>query len=337
MINYLGASPQKFLPALNSLAKNIQKIDPATGKITEQFKKAHDALKQWSNITFDKLTKRIQNMRKAVEGGFIDKSALEREYKNALNQITLQVKTELEPTRSSYRTQSDFDSILASEVSSRMFELGGDVFADKFKQEFQGQTGAAIGHALAAYLKNELSGNNAPVFKVNGVEQRTQQIDTRNNEIFDLQQIAQTFDNMATRIENIHVQAPASPASVVGRDYTSSIVQVINEIKTLNNSILAVENAVKALNIPQNVDNTSENNNIDLAPVISLIQTFMQTSSNNSSQIVNAVNNLNNATTNNYNIDIDVEGVDTQQKSKADSLARSLVGAIRTGLGNGGV
>ncbi len=334
MINYLGASPQKFLPALNSLAKNIQKIDPVTGKITEDFKKAHDALKQWSNITFDKLTKRIQNMRKAVEGGFLDKSALEREYKNALSQITLQVKTELEPTRDLYKTQSNYDSVFASEVYSRMFELGGDVFADKMKQDFQGQTGAAMGHALAVYLKKELNGDNAPIFKVNGIKQETQQINDRNNEIFNLQQVAQTFDNIATRIENINIQAPAAP---VARDYTSSIAQVVNEIKILNNSMLAVENAVKALNITQNVDNTSENNNVDLAPVISLIQNLVQVNTNNSSQIVNAVNNLNNATTNNYNIDIHQEGFNIQKKSDADSLARSTAGAIRTGLGNGGV
>ena len=88
-VKYLGASPEKFMPALNSLFKGIQKIDPLTGKVTEKFKKAYDALKQWANVTFDRLGQRIQKIRQAVEGGFIDRSALEKEAKNALQQSSL--------------------------------------------------------------------------------------------------------------------------------------------------------------------------------------------------------------------------------------------------------
>ena len=61
------------------MAKGIQKIDPLTGKVTEQFKKAHAALKEWANVTFDKVAQRIQKLRKAVEGGLLKKESLEAE------------------------------------------------------------------------------------------------------------------------------------------------------------------------------------------------------------------------------------------------------------------
>ena len=48
-VEYLNVSPSKFMPALNSLYKNIQKVDPLTGKLTEQFKKMGAASKRRSD------------------------------------------------------------------------------------------------------------------------------------------------------------------------------------------------------------------------------------------------------------------------------------------------
>ena len=107
-VTYLGASPSKFTHALNSLMKNIQKIDPLTGRVTEAFKKGHDALKEWANVTFDKLSQRIQRLKKAVEGGFLNRKALEDEFQNLSKELKLQIVTELEPTRGQYRDKSAF-------------------------------------------------------------------------------------------------------------------------------------------------------------------------------------------------------------------------------------
>lgn len=137
-VKYLGASPDKFLPALNSLANGIQKIDPLTGKVTEQFKKAHDALQNWSNVTFDQLTKRIQKLRKAVEAGFLSPKALADEFENVSKQVKLQIATEFAPMREQFNSLDTFHSVVASEYMSRMQDIGGDVFKSLVGKEFQG-------------------------------------------------------------------------------------------------------------------------------------------------------------------------------------------------------
>ena len=176
-ISYLGASPDKFMPALNSLTASIQKIDPLTGKVTEQFKKAHDALKQWANVTFDQLAQRIQRLRKAVEGGFIDQSALEKEFKRASQQVKLKIATELEPSRGQFNSREAFNSVVASEYVSRMGELGGDAFMDLVQREFQGlydKSGSAIGAAIMHEVNKGLASGNASI-KINGVEMLNQE------------------------------------------------------------------------------------------------------------------------------------------------------------------
>ncbi|MBQ6920222.1 MAG: phage tail tape measure protein, partial [Synergistaceae bacterium] len=167
-VKYLGASPEKFTPALNSLTKGIQKIDPLTGKVTEQFKKAYDALKQWSSVTFDQLAQRIQRIRRAVEGGFIDQSALQAEFERVSKQVKLQVSAELAPTRESYKSQDAFNSVVASEYVARMGELGGEAFMNLLQREFSGlydKSGAAIGAAIMKQVDNGL--NSDVVMKIN--------------------------------------------------------------------------------------------------------------------------------------------------------------------------
>ena len=174
-VEYLNVSPSKFMPALNSLYKNIQKVDPLTGKLTEQFKKAHDALKQWSNVAFDQLSQRIQRLRQAVEGGFIDKSAIEREAKDALQQIKMQVVMDLEPLKNSFKSQSAYYSAVASDVYSKAFEMGGDIFADALRSELQGysaQSGEAMGRAFVKQAEKGLS-NVSSTLKINGIDMQT--------------------------------------------------------------------------------------------------------------------------------------------------------------------
>ena len=143
-VEYLNVAPEKFTPAFEKMAKGIQKIDPLTGKVTEQFKKAYSALKEWANVTFDKVAQRIQRLRKAVEGGFIDKKALEEEYRKISSQVKAQIIMELEPEKKNY-SQSQYRSILASEYQSRMSEMGGESFTEMMKKEFGQISGEAMG------------------------------------------------------------------------------------------------------------------------------------------------------------------------------------------------
>ena len=150
-VTYLGASPSKFMPALNSLVKNIQKIDPLTGRVTEAFKKGHEALKEWANVTFDRLSQRIQRLKKAVEGGFLNKRALEDEFQNLSKELKLQVVAELEPTKGQYRDQRAYEGVVASEYISRLAEIGGDAMVKKAREEFSRSfqwTGESIGKAI---------------------------------------------------------------------------------------------------------------------------------------------------------------------------------------------
>ena len=143
-VEYLGVAPEKFTPAIEKIAKGIQKIDPLTGKVTEQFKKAHAALKEWANVTFDKVAQRIQKLRKAVEGGFLKKESLEAEYKKVSGQVKAQIIMELDPLKKSL-SESQYHAVLASEYQSRMTDLGGESFTEMMRKEFGKISGEAMG------------------------------------------------------------------------------------------------------------------------------------------------------------------------------------------------
>lgn len=155
-VEYLGASPAQFTPALNKLTAGIQKIDPLTGKVTEAFKKAYNALKEWGKTNLDNLTQRIQKIKKAMEGGFLNKKALEAEYKNVSEQLKIQIKTELEPTKGQYSNEKDFYGVAASEYMSRLSEMGGDTFVAKAREEFS-KAGIKSGEAIGKAIMDEVT------------------------------------------------------------------------------------------------------------------------------------------------------------------------------------
>lgn len=216
-INYLGASPDKFMPALNSMMNGIQRIDPLTGKVTEQFKKAHDALKQWSNVTFDQLASRIQRLRRAVEGGFVDQSALEAEFRRVLPKLRLQVVNDLQPQHEQYRNDFDYQSVVASEFIARISDMFGEVGINLARDIFSGQTGADMGRSILAEVERGM-GNYSDTFTIDGVDQFTQGLGS----IASLpQNIADAVSPYVMRLEQLNpIQGGATQAS------TASPVQV---------------------------------------------------------------------------------------------------------------
>lgn len=228
-ISYLGASPEHFAPALQKLTNGIQKIDPITGKVTEQFKKAYQALKEWSNITFDQLSQRIQRLRKAVESGFIDQSALEREFKDVSEQLKVKVVTELEQDRGMFKSQSAFESVVASEFISRLGEIGGETFINMARKQFEGQSGTAIGRTIINQAQHPIN-YNTPEQKSGG--------------LISIQGISQTLNPMEKFPQGIFQKQDYL-------NYSGTLSQIINEIKGIRGAISAVENAVKSY-IPDN-------------------------------------------------------------------------------------
>ena len=268
-VKYLGASPEKFSPALNSLTKGIQKIDPLTGKVTEQFKKAYDALKQWSTLTFDQLSQRIQRLRKAVEGGFIDQSALESEFERVSKQVKLQVATELAPTRESYKSQDAFNSVVSSEYVSRMGELGGEAFMKMVQREFSGlydQSGAAIGAAIMRQVDNGLNSN--VVMKINGVDMLKQ--NSQSQPALDFSALSKTLTDsvnpLISKIEQVSIPQAAS-----GNDISSHFPEVVAAMNKLqagldnnssvigraNDAVLALVNSIGNINTQSNSNTVS--------------------------------------------------------------------------------
>lgn len=353
-INYLNMSPEKFTPVLNTMAKGIQKIDSTTGKVTEQFKKAYDTLKQWSNITFSQLTQRIQRLKKAVEGGFIDKSALEDEFKRVSKQVKLQVVTELEPTKNMYSSRGAYESVLASEYISKLTELGGETFADMARKEFSNlfeQSGTSMGRYIADEVQKILRNEN----KEQNLNFNVQDIS---------QAITNSFSPFVAKLEQINTQQPYQNETI--KDYSSAINQIVTAIREVTEAVKSqkinveysnnnnnnfsqnfqsLEDSINSLkqsnenNFKQTQDtirsiNISSNQQ-DFTPVISAL-------SSSNSGIIEAVNSVETAiksmtSSNTYNIEINQQGFMIQQKSDADTLARSTVSALRTGFGNGGL
>lgn len=266
-ITYLGASPDKFMPALNSMISGIQRIDPLTGKLTEKFKKAHDALKQWSNVTFDQLTNRIQKLRKAVEGGFIDQSALEAEFRRVIPQLKLQVVSDLQPQREQYRTTNDYQAVVASELISRINDLFGDVGMDLARDMFNGKTGADMGRAIVNEVEHGLSGTSG-TFQINGVDQLQQGLSS----IASLpQNISNAVSPYVAKLEQLSSSSGNSNDNSYSgiKDYSSEIALIVREIQASSTA------NVSALSQLQNaIDQSSQTQDFSsaIAPVVTELQ-----------------------------------------------------------------
>ena len=299
-VEYLNVDPEKFTPALEKMAKGLQKIDPLTGKITEGFKKAHNALKEWANVTFDKVAQKIQRLRKAVEGGFIDKKALENEFKDASEKLKIQIAAEYAPTKGQYQSQEAYRSVLASEYISRLQDLGGETFVEMARKQFSnlsGNIGSAIGAMVERATRTSYLQQEQKVF-VNGREIQ------QNLQGFNMQNFTQALSPVVSGIQQLATQKQQTTPSV---DYSSYIASILAELKNTNVSVQNVKVAV---------DNLSSN-------FTTIGEAIKNSSSSNGG--------------NTYNVEINQSGFSIQRKSDADNVARLTESAIRQGLGNGGL
>ena len=337
-MEYMGASHDKFLPALNKMAQGVQKIDPLTGKVTEQFKKLYASAKELMNLAFDKVSQRIQNLRKAVEGGFIDKSALEREFKEASKQLKAQIVMELEPTRGQYQSQSAYQSVLASEYISRLQNLGGDNFVEMARKEFSNffdKTGKSMGAAIERQVKSMnitaevgKSSVNTQNFSqaLSPVVSKLEQIANQKQSIADY---SGSMSVIVTEIKNASANIQTVRAAVANLDATIKGLQMpsyddsrtISELQNINSAVLTLENTIKS----QTTQNFDDRN---ILSGISEVRNAV-------SSVEVALKSIEGGST--YDIDINQQGFVVQQKSDADYLARSTASALRSGIGNGGV
>lgn len=361
-IKYLEVSPDKFMPALNKMMTGIQKIDPLTGKVTEQFKKAHDALKQWSNITFGQLENRISKLRKAVEGGFLDKSSLEAELNRVKPQIMLEVVNDLQPQREQYRNDRDYQSVVASEFMSRINDMFGETGLNIMRETFSDKTGAEIGRAILNEIERglpnaqgDLLSNASSTVKINGLDMFTHGLDSISNLP---KNISEAVNPYVLKLEQLN-SSQSSPSSAI-KDYSAEIASVVREIQSLSANIQVLSksttdntSAMTQLNgIFSSANGNSQTQNAandfvpltiavqDLSATLNNIQGIQQANSSAFSEVISAVRSVENALKsinagNNYDIDINQQGFMIEKKSDADILARNTVSALRAGIGNG--
>ena len=281
-ITYLNASPEKFIPALNSLMSGIQKIDPVTGKVTEQFKKAYNALKQWTNTNFDKLASRIQKLRTAIAGGFLDSRALEAEASRALQQIKVKVVADMEPMRDSFASANAYYATVASEVQRMAAEMGGDVFVKALRREVEsaylpyGETmGESMGRAFVAQVGNVAmpqitapqgmnidtqaitSAINPLITRIEGLA--SQQITSGGNLVSQFQPLSTALQKLTASIDNNNSLLGRANDSVTNlvnsmnnfkptgyKDYSPDFSTVIKEIQNVSAGLVAVQNTAQA-------------------------------------------------------------------------------------------
>ncbi len=316
-VTYLGVSPSKFMPALNSLTKNIQKIDPLTGRVTEAFKKGHEALKEWASVTFDKLSQRIQRLKKAVEGGFLNKKALEDEFQNLSKELKLQVVTELEPTKGQYRDQRAYEGVIASEYISRLAEVGGEAMVKKAREEFSRSfqwSGESIGRAILNEVQrldgkaNTSQTQQTTVQAPQGITDLSKQLSNSLNETRDALILAKDAFLSAQGQTTAQPTGSSIPAA--------AIQALIGSMDAARGSITANTTAMGGITA-------------GLSSTDSALQRAIET-------ITSAVTALNNQpTANTYHVEIHQHGFMIQSKSDADMTARAAVSAFRTGIGNG--
>lgn len=336
-VTYLGEAPEKFTPALNNLASSIQKFDPLTGKVTDKFKKAQEALRQWANVTFDQLSQRIQRLRKAVEGGFVDKKVLEEQFKVASQQIKLQVVAELEPSRSQY-SKEGFASVVASEYMTRMGELGGEAFMDMLRKEWEGlydKSGYAIGTAILAQVKKGFDPNST-VLKIDGVNVGNQGgLDFSSL----LNVVPEAVQPFVAKLEQLGAQqdsARANSDSYVQNasnalltlnstlENNSAFISKANDnLQTLGNSISALNTSSSASTFTGGKDYSADLSNIvkELVNISSGITNLSQTSTVGFNGVTSAVNAVENAIRANQ-----------QGESSVSFDAASIAQAVITGI-----
>ena len=374
-VTYMGTAPEKFTPALEKMAKGIQKIDPLTGKVTEQFKKAYAALKEWANVTFDKVAQRIQKLKKAVEGGFLDKKSLEEEYRKVSSQVKAQVILDLEPLKNNFSTQSQYQSVLASEYLSRLQDLGGDTtFVEMAKKEFSNafaKSGSAIGEIIERTAGRMSGTRYTQEVRVNGVSQaQTAPI----SQGFNIQSFNQALSPVVSGIQQIASQNQ----SVKSVDYTSYISSIVAELKNTTVSVQNVKVAVDTMNTNvnselQNIQSAVSQKNqqvqtqssFDPSAVISEIKSVslavaalenalktQPASSYDDSNVLSGIAEIRNSInaldgslksmsgSNSYDIDVNIEQVNAESRQQASTFGNQVgksIANVLTGLGNGGV
>lgn len=309
-VEYLGESPAKFLPAIQSMVNGLNKVDAITGKVPESFKKATKALKDFADMTFDKLKGRIQQIKDAVEGGFVDRKALEAEFKGALEKAQLKVTAEMLPKRSEYQDPKVFSGILMSEIRKEMEAIGGKDYGDKAAEEMR-KIGERFSGDVARALEEQkrlAERREKYDFKPQAQQQARTTADQRPKEQDKTQALVQGITN--------------SIGPFMSKLESSQSVQAVAS-QSLANAIAPVNAAIQ-----------------NLAAKLGLMQSAVTTNTTALTGVAGAIEKIMNIggpaqkTAPSIHIEINQNGFIIQKRDDAGLVANLAAGALRTGLGN---
>ncbi|MBR0315698.1 MAG: phage tail tape measure protein [Synergistaceae bacterium] len=349
-VEFFGNSPEKFSQIFNKFAANIQKIDPITGRITEGFKKARAAAQELSKMTFDNLTKKVQMLQKAFEGGFISPEkfgeALKSSYDSISQQVKLQVVTELEPLKGIMK-ESEYYSVVASEVTDRINALGQPYFNNKWQEEVSKNHGwDTTGEGIGKYILDSLSSQKLlnPLLQINNkdfaqsTQNFTQSVQDFSTSVYEFvngvrvpvntQNFSQALSPTISKLEQYNSQPSMSMSGV--QDFSLIVNEVkntSNQITNVGKAISGLEASIRALQIPP----------VDIAPVVSEIQNVNTSVTN----LDTSVKNLQIPTVDTAPLITEIQGVKTSVDSlevQAPQLDMSSVITeiknVSTGIGN---
>ncbi len=309
-VEYLGESPSKFLPALQSMVNGMSKVDTVTGKVSEAFKKGQKAIKEFADMTFDKLKGRIQQIKDAVEGGFVDRKALEAEFKGAFEKAQLKVTAELLPKRGEYQDPKVFSGVLMSEIRKEMEAIGGKEYGDKAAEEMR-----KIGERFSGDVMRAL-------------EEQKRLAERRKD--YDLKSQGQQQPRAATE-QRPQIQAQAQP---IVQSITNGIGPIMSKLESaqsgqasaaqnLTNAIAPINAAIQAL-----------------VAKLGLVQGAVVANTTALSSMAGALEKTGSAVgpaqnaSPSIHIEINQNGFIIQKRDDAGLVASLAAGALRTGLGN---
>jgi len=309
-VEYLGESPAKFLPALQSMVNGLNKVDAVTGKVSEAFKKGQKALKEFADMTFDKLKSRIQQIKEAVEGGFVDRKALEAEFKGAFEKAQLKVTAELLPKRGEYQDPKVFSGVLVSEIKKEMESIGGKGYGDKAVEELR-KLMERFGGDLGRYYEDQkriAERREKYDLKPLAQQQARTTADQRPKEQDKTQTLAQGITNgIGPFISKL--ESAQSAQAAAAQTLTNAIAPINAVIQTLVVKLGAVQGAVTA-------------NTTALAGVAGALEK------------AGGAGGPAQKTAPSIHIEINQNGFIIQKRDDAGLVANLAAGALRTGLGN---
>lgn len=308
-VEYLEESPAKFLPALKSMVNGLNKVDPVTGKMSEAFKKAKKALKEFADMTFDKLKSRIQQIKEAVEGGFVDRKALEAEFKGAFEKAQLKVTAELLPRRGEYQDPKVFSGVLVSEIKKEMESIGGKGYGDKAVEELR-KLMERFGGDLGRYFEDQKRiAERREKYDLKPQAQQAQRSEPQRPQEQDktqgiVQGIVNGFAPFVSKLEGAQSGQAAAAQSLA-----NAMTPITSVLQALIGKLGAVQGAVTA-------------NTTALAGVAGALE--KAGSAGGASQ----------KTAPSIHIEINQNGFIIQKRDDAGLVANLAAGALRTGLGN---